>query len=338
MAEYKSRIERLDEIVRLIPLKKQAKECPDPAYLLEKMGAHYAKHATPESRSRAIQRDLVELIKDQRIQVVNPGGKPLRYCRVKGDATPDPYVWKYELEALRAVIKDAWPAGRLDKVWQHVLNEDNDLGLGEDKLRIVTDTLRLYPVAIGEGVLECVLEALALSRTLSAGYTDAQGTKTRPLLHPQALLQRGPRLYLYALKDAEAQPLRMYALHRFTTIAVTSDPARQAGNFDLQTLIDRGQADFGGGEMIDIALRARGYVAELLKDCPLSAKQDWKDEDVGSDFEIKVSASIPATGQLFRWLLGCGDKIEVLEPPALRQTIAAQSAKTAALYWQDSDA
>lgn len=332
MAKYKDRIDRLASIVMRIPMKGTPTEnCPDTGQLLELLFTHYADHASPKARFRAIQRDLGELVDSERIQVVNRGCKPLRYCRFKDEATSDLLRLEYEKATLRTAIKDALPAGRLDKVWQHVLKDDNNLGLGEDKLRIVTDTLRLTPAAIADGVLECVLEALALSQTLSASYKDAKGDRTQPVLHPQALLQRGPRIYLYALKNDEAEPLRMYALHRFTKMAVNEDTARQAKDFDLQKLIDSGQADFGGGEMIDVVLRARGYVAELLMDCPLSATQEFVD-DAGSGFEIRVSASVPATGQLFRWLLGCGDKVEVLEPPPLRQMIAAQSAKAAALY------
>jgi predicted DNA-binding transcriptional regulator YafY len=332
MAKYKERIDRLDSIVKRIPMKGTPKEnCHDTGQLLELLFTHYADHASPKARLRAIQHDLKELIGDGLIQAVNPGGKPLRYCRFTEEAISDPLRLEYEKSTLRAAIKDALPAGRLDKVWQHVLKEDNNLGLGEEKLRIVTDTLRLIPADIGDGVLEGVLEALALSRTLSAHYQDTKGEKTQPVLHPQALLQRGPRIYLYALKNDEAEPLRMYALHRFTKMAVNVVAARKAKDFDLQKLIDSGQADFGGGETIDVVLRARGYVTELLKDCPLNANQTFIDEDA-SGLVIRVSASVPATGQLFRWLLGCGDKIEVLEPPSLRQTIAAQSAKVAALY------
>ena len=333
MAEYKSRIDRLTSIVKCIPMKGTPKEnCLDTGQLLELLSTHYADHASPKARFRTIQRDLEELVDSERIQVVNPGGKPLRYCRFKEEATSDPHRLVYEKAALRAAIEDALPAGRLDKVRQYMLKDDSDLDLGEDKLRIVTDTLRLIPANIAKGVLECVLEALALSRTLKAGYRDAKETPSEPVLHPQALLQRGPRIYLFALKNDETAPLRMYALHRFTKMKVNEDEARKADGFDLQKLIDRGQADFGDGETIDVVLRARGYVAELLEACPLSEGQDFKYDEDEEGFEALVSASVPATGQLFRWLLGCGDKIEVLEPLSLRQMIAAQSAKAAALY------
>ena len=49
------------------------------------------------------------------------------------------------------------------------------------------------------------------------------------------------------------------------------------------------------------------------------------------------SGTVPATGQLLRWLLGCGDKVQVIEPAALRTVMAAQTAKAARLYAQGAD-
>ncbi len=332
MAAYKDRIDRLEALLRVIPAHGRAQDCPDPATLLERAAAHFAEHASDAARRRAIQRDLEELQKDGRIEAVNPGGKPLRYRRVRERGEADPYLWDYARRAMRELIDSALPVRRLETPWPQLLDADNGYGLGEDRLRIVSDTQRLLPAAIGEGVLADVLEALARSCTLEIGYRDAEGLRTWPILHPQALLQRGPRLYLFALKNDEPEPVRMYALHRMTRSEVGGEAARQAPDFDLQDMIARGHADFGGGERLELCLRVRGYVAELLRDCPLSADQRIDDEAEGSDFDARVRATLPATGQLLRWLLGCGDKVEVLEPAELRRVVMAQTAKAAALY------
>lgn len=332
MAAYKDRIDRLEALLRVIPAHGRAQDCPDPATLLERAAAHFAEHASGAARRRAIQRDLEELQRDGRIEAVNPGGKPLRYRRVRARGEADPYLWDYARRAMRELIDSALPVRRLETLWPQLLDADNGYGLGEDRLRIVSDTQRLLPAVIGEGVLADVLEALARSCTLEIGYRDAEGLRTRPILHPQALLQRGPRLYLFALKNDELEPVRMYALHRMTRSEVGGEAARQAPDFDLQDMIARGHADFGGGERLELCLRVRGYVAELLRDCPLSVDQRIDDEAEGSDFDARVRATLPATGQLLRWLLGCGDKVEVLEPAELRRVVMAQTAKAAALY------
>lgn len=102
--------------------------------------------------------------------------------------------------------------------------------------------------------------------------------------------------------------------------------------FDLDQAIAKGLADFGRGEMIALKIRVRSHLTELLQTCPLSADQDEQQEPDDSDFKLRISATIPSTGQLLRWLLGMGDKLEVIEPPALRQTVRIQAAKMAGLY------
>ena len=101
---------------------------------------------------------------------------------------------------------------------------------------------------------------------------------------------------------------------------------------DLDRAIATGQADFNNGEMQRLVILVRGYVTDLLRDCPFARRQVVIDEPEGSDFTARVTATVPMTGQLFRWLLGGGDNLKVLEPEALARALAAQSAKVAALY------
>ena len=271
-------------------------------------------------------------MRSERAEIARPGAKPLRYRRRTHTDQPDPLMLDYASKSMRTLVKDMLPTRRFENIWQHLLAADSGLGLSDATLRIVTDTQRLLPAEVHETVLAAVLEALAQKRTLQVKYIDAGGKRTRPCLHPQALLQRGPRVYLYALKNDETAPVRMYALHRFLSAEVGADTARQDAEFDLQKTIHHGQADFGGGKQVELVFRARGYVAELLRDCPLTESQRTEDEDDGSDFETRVTATVPATGQLLRWMLGFGDKVEVLAPPELRRVVATQSAKAAALY------
>lgn len=333
MAAYKNRIERQEALLRLIPTHGRKEDCPTPATLLERLAGLYADCASPAAGRRAIQRDLEELACNDRIEAVNPRGKPLRYRRARDE--DDAYLRDYAREFLRAVpqlMDSALSLQELETVLPELRDPERGLGLGDDKLRIIGDTQRLRPPALAKGVLGAVLEALANSRTLQVLYQDRTGTRTQPTLHPQALLQRGPRLYLFALKNNETEPVRTYALHRFLRAEVGSKAARSAPDFDLQATIDSGEADFGSGELLELRLRVRGYVADLLRECPLSAEQIIEDEPEGSDFDAQVRATIPGTGQLLRWVLGCGDKAEVLEPEEYRHVLRVQVAKIAEIY------
>lgn len=329
---HKERIDRLNLLRRLIPRNTAGQGGPDARQLLARLAEHYEASKSDAARMRAIQRDLDALVKEGDIEVVNPRGKPQRYRRKADLDSTDPRLWAYAQSLMRSLIRDAVPEKRLERILASLREEGEDFGLGDDKLCILSDTQRLLPADFKEEVLLAALEALAQSRTLQATYRDGAGKQSRPELHPQALLQRGPRLYLFALKNDEAAPLRMYALHRFTSAKVGEGPGRRAEGFCLQEAIRKGQADFAGDGAVQLELRVRGYVADLLRDCRLSADQVIEEEPDDSPFTARVRATVPETGQLLRWLLGCGANVEVLAPAKWREVVISQLDKMRSVY------
>jgi proteasome accessory factor B len=191
-------------------------------------------------------------------------------------------------------------------------------------------------ISLNRTVLPAVIEALTRPCALRVDYGDAEGLRGEACLHPQALVQRGPIPYLFALKNDEAKPVRLYALHRMIRAeALAMTPARAAVGFDLDEAIKQGKVDFGQGEMIGLELRVRGYIADLLTVCPLTSEQTMDDEPPGSGFDFRLTARVPSTGQLLRWLLGAGDNLDVVAPAELRHVVAVQAAKMAGLYADD---
>lgn len=329
-----TRIQRLKRLEALLPPAATTPgDCPDGARLLSILSEVYGV-SEERARRRALQRDLEELTADGRIEAVNPGGKPLRYRR-RGEKPDDgPLIWQYTLQQIHDLVAEVVPKRRLDRLWQRLLDGiDGSVLLDEQRLRVVPDTLRLQPVELYPEVLQAVITALSQLCALQVSYKDAAGKPSEPTLHPQALVQRGPIPYLFALKNDEDEPVRLYALHRMIRAkAMEGTPARAAAGFDLDEAIAKGSVDFGQGELIDLDLRVRGYLATLLEVCPLSKDQRLVDEPEGSEFTLRVTARAPSTGQLLRWLLGAGDNLELLGPPDLRQIVAVQAAKMAARY------
>lgn len=324
-ASYRNRLERLDRLEAALPASGEGVDC---RALLARMHSAYAA-PSDAARLRNIQRDLDELTREGRIVTVNPGRKPLRFRRAND--TGDRYVEDFAWHQIRTAIEDLVPAGNIATAMRLIVTQGPPLGLGEDRVRIHTDHLQVRPAALNPGVLNTVLMALSRLTTVDARYRDAQGKISSPTLHPQAIVQRGPRIYLYALKDDETL-VRMYALHRFLRASVGENEARQAADFSLDVAVRSGFADFSNGERLELVLLARGYVADLLHDCALTDDQSIIDEPEGSAFEVRVSATVANSGKLLRWILGCGDNLAVVEPVSFRAVVAGQHAKAAALY------
>jgi len=332
MAAHKDRIDRLNLLASLIPRERGGSEFPDTRTLQALMAERYDEHVSPEARLRAVQRDLKELMSEGRIAVINDKAKPLRYRRASDVDSDDRHLWNYARQLMVSLVREALPEKRLERVWARLRDEGASFGLGEDKLRVLSDSQRLIPADVREAVLVVVLEALAQSLTLQVSYRDNDGKLTRPVLHPQALLQRGPRLYLFALKNDEPEPVRMYALHRVISAKLGREVANKPETFSLSDAIKGGQADFAAGGVVQLELRVRGYVEGLLRDCALAEDQRIDEEPEGSPFRARVHATVPDTGQLLRWILGCGANVEVVAPARLREVVAMQIDKVASIY------
>lgn len=332
-ATHLERIERLHQLEQLIPhAQTSLARCPDGRRLEELLGDDFGHQDSPTARRRMLQRDLTELVRDERIEVVNPKGKPLRYRRRKDARDDDPGVMAFTRRQITALVSEIVPKRRLDALWRRLLQQDQGPVLNEQQLRILPDTLRLVPAEIKPGVLNAVIAALCEQRTLKVLYQNNAGERSKPQLHPQALVQRGPVTYLLALKNAEPEPVRFYALHRLISARIEDQNARAAEGFDLDQAIELGRIDFGRGERVALELRVRGYLDAVLRDCPLADGQRFEDEPEGSDFSLRLWAEVPSSGALLRWLLAGGDNLEVVAPESMRQVLMVQSEKMAALY------
>ena len=334
-ATYHSRIQRLRRLQGKLPRPGTPEGgCLIISQLLLLMPDCYGQGPEP-TRRRAMQRDLDELEAEGLIEVVNPGGKPQRYRQASAELLEDEADWQYLISHIHDLVHDLLPQRRLDRVWQRLMREEDGPLLDERKLRLVPDTLRLCPAAIHPGVLEAVLTALLKECVLEILYENAKGERGPALIHPQAMVQRGPTPYLFALKNDETAPVRTYALHRMIRAqARLSEAGRKAEGFDLDRAIASGQVDFGRGAVIDLELRVRGYAVEVLRACPITPAQRFEDEPEDSPFlaRVRVRVQVPETGALLRWLMGLGDNVEVVAPAGLRRVVGEQAHKMARHY------
>ena len=199
------------------------------------------------------------------------------------------------------------------------LAESNATAGWSEKVRQVAPTLPLLPPVIPEGVLATVQNALLADEQLEVSYHRIGVTDTVLFrLHPLALLQRGPVTYL-AATAFDYTDVRLYALHRMQDARVTGEPAHRPKEFDIDAYLASGALHFRGDEEGIIVLEARvaGYMADMLRETPLSADMCLAPEGEG----WQLRATVVDSWTLRWWLLSQGPGITVLAPTPLRQAL-----------------
>jgi len=211
---------------------------------------------------------------------------------------------------------DAEPAPRRSRRWL-------------DKVRSVPATQALLAPSIDAGVQDAVTEALLHERQLDICYRRrGERTDAQARVHPLALVQRGPVLYL-SCRFYDYEDVRMLPLHRISFAQVRDEAARYPKHFSLDEQIEQGEWAFGSGKKIKLVALFEAEHGEHLYETPLSKDQKI---DVLPDGKLRVTATVADTPQLVWWLLGFGCGIEVQNTKALRTRLREAAIGMASLY------
>ena len=192
-------------------------------------------------------------------------------------------------------------------------------------------------VPVPRGPQGCWTQYPSMKSTISTSRTT-QGA----LLHwasdwfssahiPVGLVLRDSTTYLAATVEGYSD-VRMFALHRFREAKPELSPARTPRNFNLDTAIDQGLAQFGGGapnRQIKLTIDCAPWVAKSLIEAPIA-----KDQALHSlpDGRTRASGSVVDSWQLRWWIMSRSDAVEVIEPATLRAQIAQAHSAAAEMY------
>ena len=199
------------------------------------------------------------------------------------------------------------------------------LTLGKERL---SGRVSVEDVPSGQKFLIPVMQAMLDNATLSLQYKKYQSTKAEARrIHPYAVKEFEKRWYIVAYSE-EGQGLRTYAMDRIVAIEPTGDHFQMPKNFDVDTLFE---ASYGiylpekGQTPQLVKIRTTEREAAYLEDLPLHPSQ----LHIGpTEFVLRV---IPNPGFVME-LLRHGDRLEVLEPEDLRQTLKEEFKKAYLIY------
>ena len=248
------------------------------------------------------------------------------------------------LQAIDETIKPLLPASVLASLnprftqARKLLNElaqNNPQASWARKVRNVQPGMPMLPPQIDPEVLATVQTCLLADECIQVGYQSADSDAPRQrLLHPLALVQRGPMTYLVAVADGKPDPF-LYAVHRIRSAERSYLPARAFPDFDIDHYIAEGHLHFGdtqaSGEAITLEARLDKWLMKILAESPLSADQTLNPQ--GEHWHLQCT--VRDTRQLLWWILSQGPAIKILGPAPLRKRVAAALASASAHYTGD---
>lgn len=199
------------------------------------------------------------------------------------------------------------------------------LTLGKERL---SGRVAVEDVPSGQKFLIPVMQAMLDGAVLSLQYKKYQSPETdHRTIHPYAVKEFEKRWYIVAY-SVEAGQLRTYAMDRIVSLERADGHFTLPKGFNVDELFE---ASYGiylpeeGQVPVLVKIKATEREAAYLMDLPLHPSQVRLS---GNIFALRV---IPNPGFVME-LLRHGNRLEVLEPQSLRQTIQDELRKAIDIY------
>lgn len=202
------------------------------------------------------------------------------------------------------------------------------LTLGKERL---SGRVSVEDIPSGQQYLTSMMQALLDNAELRISYRKylSEGEDVR-VIRPYALKEFEKRWYVVAY-SLERKALRVYALDRITDLERTGETFKMPAGFNVDDIFE---ASFGiylpeGEPPVLVKLRTTLREAAYLQDLPLHPSQHLvKREGDHCIFALRVIPNPDFVMELLRH----GNRLEVLEPASLRQTVEAELKQALALY------
>lgn len=241
------------------------------------------------------------------------------------------------LKLAEALLAPLLPQTTFDHIKQRirradeVLRKSAQLAAWTKKVRVFPRGVPLLPPKVERSVLAAVYDALLEGRCLQVTYRRWGVAKDDDMLvHPLALVVRGSLLTLMCTIGPTGEGVRQLHLHRVRAAKVLVQAARTPKGFDVDEEIRTGNVAFRVGEAaVTLRVIFTEQAARNLEETPLAKDQRLTKR---RDGRVLLEATVADTFELRAWLLGYGPAAEVLAPKAIRDHVAKNAKKTAAIY------
>lgn len=178
-------------------------------------------------------------------------------------------------------------------------------------------------------VMDMLSRAISFHNPIDIDYHVASRQElTRRKVDPYGLTFRFGAWYLIGFCHLR-ESIRTFGLDRIRSIRVLDDHFRYPKDFDLEEYLKRGWSLQSDWSPCRIRLRFCSELAGWIEGCTFHPQQKIIREKKGT---VIFEVNIAGWEEIKHWVLGFGDRVEVLEPDGLRDAVAETGARIAQLY------
>ena len=201
------------------------------------------------------------------------------------------------------------------------------LSLGRERL---SGRIAVEDIPSGHRYLTSIMEAMTENHEISIEYQKYTSAETeRFTLNPYALKEYAKRWYLIAYCH-ERKGLRVYGLDRVKDLEISDISFTMPGDFDIeQTFATSFGIYLPQGPGKTITFRTNTTEACFLRDLPMHGSQTEIENDGN---HVTFSIFVCPDRNLIMEFCKYGNRIEVLSPQDVRESIAEELSKAAAIY------
>ena len=175
--------------------------------------------------------------------------------------------------------------------------------------------------------LDALQQAVVDGVQVRLGYVGRDRRESDRMVHPLGLVSKGTAWYLVAGTDAGR---RTFRLNRVRSVEVTDQPANRPPGFDLaeewKTIVESLDEQRAPVRVVARASQDAIWLLRSMFGKRLTVGEPdaagWHDVEMRGHHVEAIAGEIA----------GLGDRVEVLEPPEVRQRLAALGAELAATY------
>lgn len=229
------------------------------------------------------------------------------------------------LEQFRGTPFERPLAGAFRKL-THALGEEMEIAWHEleDALSVRSGGAGLTDLQVFDSLAKAVMDKAEVEFAYHKLAIDKPEPRT---VRPYHLGCIENQWYLFGY-DTAREALRTFALPRIASVRRTGEKFKRPKDFSLGKFLEGSFAVFSGRAAEKVRVRFRGVVARLVAERSWHSSQKVRREKDGILLEMKVGL----TPEVTQWVLGWGDRAEVLGPAKLRESIARASASMASIY------